>query len=66
MRHIFIINPMAGKRGSTKKLEADIRALDVPAEIVLTKETGTPAGSPGRRRRPGRTCACTPAAGTAR
>ena len=26
MRHIFIINPMAGKRGSTKKLEADIRA----------------------------------------
>ena len=40
MRHIFIINPMAGKRGSTKKLEADIRALDVPAEIVLTQETG--------------------------
>ena len=33
-------HPMAGKRGSTKKLEADIRALDVPAEIVLTQETG--------------------------
>mgnify|MGYP002510052861 CR=1 FL=1 len=40
MRHIFIINPMAGKKGGTQKLEADIRALDVPAEIVHTREPG--------------------------
>lgn len=40
MRHIFIINPMAGKRRSTKRLEESIRALEVPAEVVLTRETG--------------------------
>lgn len=40
MRHIFIINPLAGKKGGTQKLEADIRALDVPAEIVHTREPG--------------------------
>lgn len=40
MKHIFIINPMAGKRGGAQKLEENIRALGIPAEIVYTRETG--------------------------
>lgn len=40
MKHLFIINPMAGKKGSTQKLEEEIRALGVPTEIVYTRETG--------------------------
>ena len=40
MRHIFIINPHAGKKKSTKLLERDIRALDVPCEIIYTKKPG--------------------------
>ena len=40
MRHIFIINPRAGKKKSTQLLERDIRALDVPCEIIYTKKPG--------------------------
>lgn len=40
MRHIFIINPTAGKKKGTKLLEENIRKLDVPYEIVLTKKAG--------------------------
>ena len=40
MRHIFIINPHAGKKKSTQLLERKIRALDVPCEIVFTKKAG--------------------------
>ena len=40
MQHIFIINPHAGKKKSTQLLERDIQALDVPHEIILTKQTG--------------------------
>lgn len=40
MKHIFIINPMAGKRGGAQKLEENIRALGIPTEIVYTRETG--------------------------
>lgn len=40
MRHLFIINPTAGKKKSTKLLEENIRKLDVPCEIALTRQTG--------------------------
>lgn len=40
MRHIFIINPTAGKKRSTERLEESIRGLDVPYEIVRTKKAG--------------------------
>ncbi|MBD5083730.1 MAG: YegS/Rv2252/BmrU family lipid kinase [Clostridiales bacterium] len=40
MRHIFIINPTAGKKKSTRLLEENIRKLDVPYEIALTKKAG--------------------------
>lgn len=40
MKHLFIINPAAGKRRSTKKLEEDIRALDEPYEIAFTERAG--------------------------
>lgn len=40
MRHLFIINPTAGKKKSTKLLEDNIRKLDVPCEIALTRQTG--------------------------
>lgn len=40
MRHIFIINPSAGKKGGAQKLEEDIRALEVPVQIVRTREPG--------------------------
>ena len=40
MRHIFIINPTAGKKRSTKQLEESIRKLDAPYEIKLTQKAG--------------------------
>ena len=40
MRHIFIINPMAGKKRQGKRLEEDIRGLDLPAEVAWTAGTG--------------------------
>ena len=40
MRHIFIINPTAGKKRSTKVLVDNIQALDLPCEIVFTGEAG--------------------------
>lgn len=40
MRHIFIINPHAGKKKSTRLLEQSIRALDAPREIVFTRQAG--------------------------
>ncbi|MDE6261338.1 MAG: YegS/Rv2252/BmrU family lipid kinase [Oscillospiraceae bacterium] len=40
MRHIFIINPKAGKKKGAKLLEENIRKLDVPYEIVYTKQAG--------------------------
>lgn len=40
MKHIFIINPTAGKKRSTQQLEERIRSLDVSCEIVLTKKAG--------------------------
>ena len=40
MRHIFIINPSAGKKRSTKTLVERIQALDAPCEIHFTEKTG--------------------------
>lgn len=40
MKHLFIINPTAGKKRSTKQLEENIRKLDAPHEIVLTQKAG--------------------------
>ncbi len=40
MKHLFIINPAAGQRESTERLEAQIRALNVDSEIVYTTKEG--------------------------
>lgn len=40
MRHIFIINPSAGKRRSTRALVDSIQSLDVPYEIQFTEKAG--------------------------
>ena len=40
VRHIFIINPSAGKKRSTKTLVERIQALDAPCEIHFTEKTG--------------------------
>ena len=40
MHHIFIINPHAGKKRSTKLLEQNIQALGVSCETVFTKKAG--------------------------
>ena len=40
MKHIFIINPHAGKKGSTKRLEEQIQALGLTCEIVYTRQVG--------------------------
>lgn len=40
MRHLFIINPSAGKKKGTKALMDSIQALDVPHEIVFTERAG--------------------------
>lgn len=40
MKHIFIINPTAGKKRSTKTLVDSIQALDLSYEIVFTEKAG--------------------------
>ena len=40
MRHLFIINPTAGKKKSTRLLEESIRTLSVPHEVALTRQAG--------------------------
>ncbi|MGN0985305.1 MAG: diacylglycerol/lipid kinase family protein [Candidatus Enterenecus sp.] len=40
MRHLFIINPAAGKKSSTHRLEQAIRALEADWEIVYTEKEG--------------------------
>ena len=40
MKHLFIINPAAGQRESTERLEEQIRALKVDSEIVYTDKAG--------------------------
>ena len=40
MHHVFIINPKAGKKRGTARLEEQIRELGLPHEIVHTKQAG--------------------------
>ena len=40
MRHLFIINPAAGKKGSTRQLEALLDRLSVPHEVACTQREG--------------------------
>lgn len=40
MRHLFIINPAAGKKGSTAQLEAKLDKLSFPYEAAYTREEG--------------------------
>ena len=40
MRHLFIINPAAGKKGSTAQLEALLDRLSVPHQAAYTKVEG--------------------------
>ena len=40
MRHIFILNPAAGKPESTAHLEAKLRRLPFPHEVYYTREVG--------------------------
>ena len=40
MKHLFIINPAAGKKGDTAQLEAKLDKLSVPHEVAYTKEAG--------------------------
>ena len=40
MRHLFIINPAAGKKESTRQLEERIAQLSIPHEVVYTKQAG--------------------------
>ena len=40
MKHLFIINPAAGKQENTRRLEADIRGLEWDWEIAYTAKSG--------------------------
>ena len=40
IRHIFIINPAAGKRETTRRLEEQLSRLRVPHEVFYTREAG--------------------------
>lgn len=40
MRHLFIINPAAGKRESTRQLEGQLDKLSFPHEVVYTEKEG--------------------------
>ncbi len=40
MKHLFIINPAAGKKDSTEILLSHIKALDLDTEMVLTAQAG--------------------------
>ena len=40
MRHLFIINPAAGKKGATARLEALLDKLSFPHEVAYTEKEG--------------------------
>ena len=40
IRHIFIINPAAGKRETTRRLDEQLSRLSVPHEVFYTREAG--------------------------
>ena len=37
MRHLFIVNPAAGKRGTTARREAQLGKLSFPHKVVYTE-----------------------------
>ena len=42
MRHIFIVNPAAGKPETTARLEKQIAGLSFPHEMTYTRGEGAP------------------------
>lgn len=69
MRHVFIVNPAAGKNGgagAAPRIHAAFAGAEEGAYAIrVTRGAGMPPPSPGRSA-PGRgRCACTPAAETA-
>ena len=61
IRHIFIINPAAGKRESTIRLEERIARLEFPHEVRYTREEGDArriVEEEARRGEPARIYAC--------
>ena len=40
MKHVFIINPAAGKKATTARLEASLDRLSVPHEVRYTEQAG--------------------------
>lgn len=48
MKHVFIINPAAGKKDSTERLLEQIKALNVDSEIALTAQAGDARRLAGR------------------
>lgn len=67
MKHLFIINPAAGKKDQTAAYEAKIRpaceARGLDYEIAVSTHPGNCRTLAAGRRRPGRKCACTPGGG---
>ena len=45
MRHLFIINPAAGKRETTPQLEVLLEKLSFPHEVAYTQGEGDAIGS---------------------
>lgn len=69
MRHLFLINPHAGKYDRTQEMREKLRTAlagrDEPWEAAVTQYPGHGPSWPGRRRRGGSRCASMPAAATA-
>lgn len=65
MRHLFIINPAAGRPESTARLETLLSRLSFPHEVAYTREAGDAQRLAATAARTGGRCASTPAAGTA-
>ena len=57
MRHLFIINPAAGKKETTAKLEQQLKTLSFDHEVVYTE-------GPGDAKRIAAECASMPVAVT--
>ena len=52
MRHLFIINPAAGKKGTTAQLETLLKELSFPHEVVYTEREGDARRSTARQAMP--------------
>ena len=69
MKHVFIINPTAGKRDATVELmemaKGSRPATALEVECILTKRAGHAAETARSMAQTGRTCGSMPAAATA-